>query len=38
MKIKLLKDQFNYKAGDIISLPRPIAYILIWSINAEIIK
>lgn len=36
MKIIFLKDQNNYKAGDVVTLPKPIAQLLIWSGNAKL--
>lgn len=35
MKIQFLKDQTKYKTGDIVSLPKPIALLLVWSGNAK---
>ncbi|WP_346004568.1 hypothetical protein [Gluconobacter sp. OJB] len=35
MKIKILKDQTKYKAGDVISVPLMIAKLLIWGGYAE---
>lgn len=37
MKIIFLKDQKNYKTGDVVTLPKSIAQLLIWSGNAKLV-